>query len=485
MTTRSPTASRALVCLVTLLVCGVGTVGIVAATGGSASLEADDSPAESVDVTDDEFENASGDLETDDGRENATNGTGDEDDGTDEIRNATDGSDDTVDETEDALENGTETATNTTDETRDAVDTVANETADGGDEITNDTTETVDRLLDDSSGAIDGDAELDGSIGTGPVDLEAAASVSTESSESADDDDSNAASGSDNDGTGGASAVPGGTSTTADAVLVGLLGTVTAAGAAAGSASGAGGAAGAGASAGAAAGSAGGAGSAAGGTAAGGATGFAAKWLGQSSVLQYLRRIGSLVPWNLVSIFRYSRYDDSDPLENDRRRTIYETIADDPGCYLSAVSDQSGVALSTVRHHVRVLEEEGLVATAKVNGKRRYFLEDDRLTADESAVADVALHAALAEPAKREVLETLAALGSAPNGRLADELERDPSTVSHHLSALEEDGLVVREKDGRSVVNELVPAVETTLRSENAALEDVSAETSASAPADD
>ena len=586
MDSRSSTASRILVCLVALLVCGAGTVGIVAAaTGGSASLETDDgSLTETVDETDDSLENTTNgttddlenatnetageienttnettgsvdepitetsnettdetenettdDLEetsneTADDLENTINDTTDEvdkteaqtgddldtetDDATDGIRSATDettdeldetvdetttGIDEGVDETTDTLENGTETVTNTTDEAADAINTVANETTDGVDEITTETTETVDRTIDDSSSGIDGDGERSGSIGSEPVDLEVSTSVSADSadsSESADDDDADAASGADTGGgNGGVSTIPDGTSSTTDAVLVGLLGTITAAGAAAGSASATGGAAGAsasagaGAGAGAAAGSAGagaGAAGAAGGAAAGGATGFAANWFGQSSALRYLRRAGSLVPWKLLPIFRYSRYDDSDPLENDRRRTIYETIADDPGCYLSEVSERSGVALSTVRHHVRILEEEGLVAATKVNGKRRYVLEDDGVAADDGdAIVDVDLHAALAEPAKREVLETLAKLGPAPNGRLADELERDPSTVSHHLSGLEDDGLVVREKDGRSVVNELVPAVETTLRSEDATLEDVSAETSVSAPADD
>ncbi|ELZ17957.1 MarR family transcriptional regulator [Haloterrigena salina JCM 13891] len=480
MTIRSSTASRALVCLVTLLVCGAGTVGIAAAaTGGAASLGTDDSLVESVDETDDAFENASDDLENV-GDGNATNETVDEDDGTTAERdsgtdgtwNATDESDDSADKPEDILENGTETATNTTDETRDAVDTVTNET-----------TETADRLLENSSGAIDGDAELDGPNGTGPADLEVSASASTDSSGGADDGDDNAASGgSADDGTGG-SPVPDGTSTTADAVLVGLLGTITAAGAAAGSAGAAGGAASTGAGAGAAAGSAGGAGSAA-----GGATGLAANWLGQSSVLRHLRRLGSLLPVKLLSILGYSRYDDSDPLENDRRRTIYETIASGPGCYLSQVSEESGVALSTVRHHVRILEEEGLVAATKVNGKRRYFLADEAAVAPGDGgptVEDAELHAALAEPAKRAVLETLADLGSAPNGRLADELERDPSTVSHHLSALEADGLVVREKEGRSVVNELAPTVEAALSETERPLEDETVEPSASVPADD
>jgi DNA-binding transcriptional ArsR family regulator len=46
---------------------------------------------------------------------------------------------------------------------------------------------------------------------------------------------------------------------------------------------------------------------------------------------------------------------------------------------------------------------------------------------------------------------------------LAERLGRDPSTVSHHLSRLADDGLVRRERDGRAVVTRLAPGVEAIL----------------------
>ena len=527
MRTRSSTASRVLVCLVALLVCGAGTIGIVAAaTGGSATLETDgDSLSGTVDETEDDLEETtnetSDDLEntteTTDDVENTTDETEDElenttDETTDELEESTnettegvedttdettDDVDETVDETTDELEETTETVDETVDETADTLENATETTTDAIDDVTDETTETVD----DSTDVVDGGGELDATIGPVKTNLGVSTTSSTDSSDSEDETDATGASGS-GGGSGGVPAIPSGASPATDAVLVGLLGVITAAGAAAGTAGAAGGAAsaGAGASAGvsAATGSAGAAGSAGGGAATGGATGLTASWLGKSTLLRHLRRAGSVLPWELVPIFRYSRYDDSDPLENDRRRTIYETIADDPGCYLSQVSEESDVALSTVRHHVRILEEEGLISATKVNGKRRYYLEDDARTAtggDENGdgdgtgptLEDAELHAALAEPSKRAVLEALAELDAAPNGRLAEELDRDPSTVSHHLSALEENGLVVREKEGRSVVNELAPDVEAALRDAGAfeEAETEAADQTVSAPADD
>jgi DNA-binding transcriptional ArsR family regulator len=48
-------------------------------------------------------------------------------------------------------------------------------------------------------------------------------------------------------------------------------------------------------------------------------------------------------------------------------------------------------------------------------------------------------------------------------GAIAEELDKSPSTVTHHLQRLEEDGVVVRERDGRSVKNSLAPAAREAL----------------------
>lgn len=359
------------------------------------------------------------------------------------LEESTDSLEDTTNETTDDLENTTdEETTETVNETAETVDDTVSETTETADDTVS-TTETVDETTEKTTGAVD-DAV---STPTDFVDGEPGTAGNDSSTEGTADNASEGENASDGGDAGGP---PGPTETTTDAVLVGLLGAITASGAVAG---------GAGAS-GAAAGGAGATGSASSAT-----TG----WLRRLRHLGDLRRAGADLPWTLLPVFRYSRYDDSDPLEHDRRRAIYEAIRDRPGRYLSEVSERTDVPLSTVRYHVGILEEEDLVTGRKVNGKRRYFLED----------ADAELQAALAEPAKRTLLETLADLDQAPNGRLAEALDRDPSTISHHLAALEDDGLVVRERDGRSIVNELPARVETALSGPDSEAE------SRPAPADD
>ncbi|MDS0474891.1 helix-turn-helix domain-containing protein [Natrinema sp. 1APR25-10V2] len=343
----------------------------------------------------------------------------------DDTLNTTDGTSESIQNTTNETTDGLENTTDELSGSNDSVETAVNETTAVVDDTVSTTTETVDATVAAVNGTVNGTA-INASVGA-----EAGIGGRTTSGDDGSSDaetasPSNRGDGSSGDET-GSSETPSPAETAADAALVGLLGAITASGAAAGTASGSG--------------------------AAGSASTATAGWLRQIRTVGDLQRAGSSLPWKILPLFRYSKYDDSDPLEHDRRRAVYEVIEREPGCYLSRVSDRTDIPLSTVRHHVRILEDEDLVTGLKVNGKRRYFLD----------AADAELRAALAESAKREVLETLADLGRAHNGRLADELERDPSTVSHHLSALAEDELVVREKDGRSVVNELPPRVEAAL----------------------
>ncbi|QLD85487.1 helix-turn-helix domain-containing protein [Natronomonas halophila] len=151
---------------------------------------------------------------------------------------------------------------------------------------------------------------------------------------------------------------------------------------------------------------------------------------------------------------RYSRYDDSDPLEHEAREEVYEIVNESPGAYLSELSEEAGLPLSTTRHHIKVLEREDLVSGAKLRGKRRFY----------PAYAEgVELAAALNDEATASIIDAIARLGSASVSDLADDIGRDPSTISHHLQRLEEDGIITREREGRAVMNKLSGEARTAL----------------------
>ena len=154
---------------------------------------------------------------------------------------------------------------------------------------------------------------------------------------------------------------------------------------------------------------------------------------------------------------RYSRHDDSDPLEHEARELVYEIVNETPGSYLSEVSERAGLPLSTTRHHMKVLEREELVSGAKLRGKRRFY----------PAYAEgIELAAALNDESTASIIDALARLGAASVSNLADELGRDPSTISHHLQRLEGDDIITRERKGRAVVNKLSSDARTALQPE-------------------
>jgi predicted transcriptional regulator len=118
------------------------------------------------------------------------------------------------------------------------------------------------------------------------------------------------------------------------------------------------------------------------------------------------------------------------------------------------VAEAADVNLSTARYHVRVLQKEDMLMRVAVRGRKRLF---------PAFTQDPELLAALSDEATAPLVDALRRLEPASVGALADELGKSPSTVTHHLQRLEEDGVVVRERDGRTVENSLAPTTREAL----------------------
>lgn len=138
---------------------------------------------------------------------------------------------------------------------------------------------------------------------------------------------------------------------------------------------------------------------------------------------------------------RFGRTGDTDPLDHTHRQTLRDIVDDRPGVHLGGVVDQVSLSRSSIRHHVRVLEEEGELETAKVLGRRRLFPPG----------VDSELVAALADEGSRRVVRAVVRVEPAVVGEVVDEADRAYSTVSYHLDRLEGAGAVTRERDGREV----------------------------------
>lgn len=155
-------------------------------------------------------------------------------------------------------------------------------------------------------------------------------------------------------------------------------------------------------------------------------------------------------------LFRFGRSSSTDPLDHETRALIHDHLQEVPGESLTELSETLDVPLSTLRHHLKVLEREGEIVSHKQRNRRRFY----PLGAEHEA-----LTAALAEDTSADIIETLRQRGSATVGEVVDAVDRSYSTVSYHLSRLSEDGLVVQRTEGRRTVSRLDPSVESHLGS--------------------
>lgn len=154
-----------------------------------------------------------------------------------------------------------------------------------------------------------------------------------------------------------------------------------------------------------------------------------------------------------ASLTGVSRADTDGVLEQPTRGAIYSKINDSPGVGLEALASDADVTKSTVRYHVDVLAAAGLINTATVAGTLRVATAD----------IDVERAGLVRADATGPILDAVESREPASVTTVAEATDRAPSTVSHHLTTLEERGLIDRERDGESVVTTLTPETKTVL----------------------
>jgi predicted transcriptional regulator len=136
-------------------------------------------------------------------------------------------------------------------------------------------------------------------------------------------------------------------------------------------------------------------------------------------------------------------------LELASRRALFQRIADSPGTHFRALLADSEYAKGTVQYHLRWLADEDLVEVAEDGQYTRYY------PAAEFDETDKDLLNALRRTHSRRILAHLLEDGPLSTTELSDRLEKAKSTVSWHLSELEDAGLISKERAGRSVVYEV------------------------------
>lgn len=174
-----------------------------------------------------------------------------------------------------------------------------------------------------------------------------------------------------------------------------------------------------------------------------------------------------VTPWLLAAalvgaplvLFLYRRLSRDEILDNETRRIVHGAVRDEPGRTAAEIADRTDLCYTTVRYHLRLLEEFDEVVTRRDGRRIRYFLNHGRYGRIHRRLLALA-----ADDSRRRILSALARDGPLRTGELADRADIAPSTASHHLARLDDGDLVDRTRRANEVHYDLPDRVATVAR---------------------
>jgi len=142
---------------------------------------------------------------------------------------------------------------------------------------------------------------------------------------------------------------------------------------------------------------------------------------------------------------------EGDPLDLDVRRRIYQAVQDQPGLHLRELGRTLDTPLSTLRHHLEVMEEAAILTVERDGDYKRYF-PAEALSDEDRRLLSVLRR----EKPRRILLALLERGGETSYGSLVEALGYAESTLGLYLRELRDRGLVERRPMGRTSVYGLV-----------------------------
>ena len=130
------------------------------------------------------------------------------------------------------------------------------------------------------------------------------------------------------------------------------------------------------------------------------------------------------------------------------RRTIYRIICENPGTYFYRLMTQGDEKFSnaTLLHHLSKLEDDGLIKSEKIDGRRIFFPKNLRSKEIERAFMLLKNKNAL------KIFLYIINHENCFQNEIAREMGVHHDTVRHHVTRLVDAGLIFKEKQGRKVI---------------------------------
>ncbi|NHJ40817.1 MAG: helix-turn-helix domain-containing protein [Asgard group archaeon] len=132
-------------------------------------------------------------------------------------------------------------------------------------------------------------------------------------------------------------------------------------------------------------------------------------------------------------------------LMHPMRREIYQLVCETPGSYFYEIVSALAAPQGTLSWHLRMLEKDGLIKSAKFGGKRLFF---PKMLRSESAEKAFAI---LKNDTAAKVFDHIINNPGCYQTEIADKIGIHHDTVRHHITRLAEADLIEIIRDGRTV----------------------------------
>lgn len=127
------------------------------------------------------------------------------------------------------------------------------------------------------------------------------------------------------------------------------------------------------------------------------------------------------------------------------QRRILEYVSSHPGVYLREICRELGLAMGAVQYHVRRLERDGRITSAR-RGLRRFFYPANLFGERQREVLSI-----LSLDTPRELLLNILENPKSTHAELAAAAHVSAPTASWHLKRMVDAGIVGRNQEGRTV----------------------------------
>lgn len=148
----------------------------------------------------------------------------------------------------------------------------------------------------------------------------------------------------------------------------------------------------------------------------------------------------------------YSRISKDAVLLHGSRENIYRLVKENPGIHAHEVAERLDLAWGTAIHHLKLLEQNGLLTSYRDGRYKRFFLVGDQRLAQKEAVA------LLRNDTARRIVEAVVGRPGLIQKDVCEALGVSSSLATWHLQRLAEAGLVLAHRRGRVVHYEPGPA---------------------------